>query len=55
MKEEHVVNKSKPAASSTLNENGQTGMSKVFKEMNPWCSVYDVEFKNLMDEHELGV
>lgn len=53
--EEHTVHESEPAASSTPSEEERTVMSELFKPMALLCSVYDVEFKNLMNEHGLGV
>lgn len=40
--------------SSTVSEEGKTAMSKLIKDMASVCSIYDADFSNLTEEHELG-
>lgn len=52
MKEKGIVDRSKPTASSTLQEERSTAMGKLVKSMSLFCSIYDVEFQSLVGDHE---
>lgn len=43
------------AASLTLYENGKDTIGKLVKELTSSCSIYDGDFRNLSEEHKLGV
>lgn len=43
------------AASSTLSKAVRTAMSKLIKKMTLLFSIYNVDFRNLVQEHELDV
>lgn len=51
MKQEEIVNDSKPAASSTLSKEEGNAMSKLFEVMVSLRSIYDVNFRNLVEEY----
>lgn len=52
IKEENIADESEPAASSTLTEEWKTAMSKLVRAMAILCFIYEVDFNNLMKEHE---
>lgn len=54
MKEEHILNESKPAASLTMSAEKRTIMKKLVKESFPLFSTYNVNFRILAEEHRLG-
>lgn len=55
MKEVGIVHESRAAAFSTVSENEKTTMSKIVEEMSPLCTVYEVDFRNVSEGHEIGV
>lgn len=54
-KEEDFVDKVPPAMSPPFCEEGKTAMKKFFEAMVSVCFFYDVEFRNLCLEQELGI
>lgn len=54
MKEEDFLDANEPAVSATLSKEGKTVMRKLVKAKAPMCSIYNLEFIILMEEHELG-
>lgn len=48
MKDEYIVGEIRPATSSTLSEERITKMQKRIEEIAPVCSIYDVDFQNLV-------
>lgn len=55
MKEQDVVNKRKPAVSSTLSEERRTEITKLDKVMAFLCSIYNVSLKHMTEYHESDV
>lgn len=55
MKKETVVDDSGPATSSTLSDVGKTTMNNPVKVMASLYSVYDVDFRKLVEEKDLEV
>lgn len=55
MKEVDTVDESKPAAFSILSEEGRTMMRKLVKATASSCFNYNVDLRNLIEVHELGV
>lgn len=55
MNEETFVNVSDPAVSSTLNKKKRTAISKFGKAMASFSSVYDLNFRSLVEKNQLGV
>lgn len=54
-KEEDVVNETLPAASSTLSKQRRTAKNEAVAERAPICSIYDVKFRNVVAELQLGL
>lgn len=54
-KEKHILDGSRPAASTILSEAGRTARSKFFKATGSLCFTHEVGIRNLADEHKLGV
>lgn len=54
MKKEGIVNEREPTASWILNKKWKTAMSKTFEVMAPLCFIYNLCFRNLAKERELG-
>lgn len=54
MKEKHIVDEIEPTASSILSKEVRTAISKPIKEVDPLCSIHDVDLRNLLEEHDLG-
>lgn len=55
VKEANIMKDSEPAASSNLREETRTTMNKRVRAMAHLCSIYNVHFKTLVEEHELVV
>lgn len=55
MKEEYVVDKNEPAASSTLNEEGQAAMSRLIEETASVCTTDGHDFRKLAIEYKFGL
>lgn len=55
MKEEDVVDEIEPNTFSTLSKQKRAGMSKCFKELALFCSIYDVFLRHLAVQQELFV
>lgn len=53
-KEEDIVDDVLPAATLGLSEEGKAAMATLVKWRVPVCEAYDVEFRNVVEEHELG-
>lgn len=53
MKKEVVLHEMASAMFSALREEEGTTMSKLVKEMAPCCSIYTVDFRNLVTVHAL--
>lgn len=51
MKEEEIVDDSQHSACSILRKAGRTAISKYVKEITSLCSIFDMDFGNLPDEH----
>lgn len=51
MKDEVIVGVSEHSVSSTLSEKEKNGMSKIVNAMAPMGLIYDVDFRNLVEEH----
>lgn len=49
------MRKSESAAFSTLGGQGRTAMSRLVSDMAPLRTIYDVAFRNVLVEHELGI
>lgn len=45
--EEAIVDRIDPTSFSTMGEERRTEMSELLKEMAPFCSIRDVDFKDL--------
>lgn len=54
MKEKHIVDQVEPAVHSPLSKKDKTGIWKSVREMAYVCSVSDVDFRNLEEEHKFG-
>lgn len=54
MKDKHIADEIQASEPSTLSKDQKTVMSEHSREMFSVCSIYDVEFGNLAEEHELG-
>lgn len=48
-----VVDQIKPVLSSTVSEERRTTMTNLIKEIARFCFVYDADFRNVAEEHEL--
>lgn len=55
MKMEGVVDEVEPATSSTLSEEEKISMRKPIKKMASFRVIYDADFRNLVEKHQLGV
>lgn len=55
MKQEDIVHESKPAASKSQSDEKSTEMSKFVKLMALFCSIYDVNLRNVAKKHGLSV
>lgn len=55
MKEEDTVKKIDPSAFSTVRKERRTTMSKLVKQVAPFCSIHDVYIKNLAKEYDFGL
>lgn len=55
MEEEHIVDESESATSFTLSNIKRISMSKLVKETAFLCSVFDMNFKNVVEKHNHGV
>lgn len=55
MKDEDIVDGPKPTASSHVNENGRTAMGQLVKVTALLCFVYDVDYRNFVDGHEVDI
>lgn len=53
MKKKDMVNLVERAACSGISNEWKTAMSKPIKEMTPVSSIYDIDFRNLAQEHQL--
>lgn len=54
MRVEDIVNESTPTTSLILSEKGRTLMSRLVKRRILFCSIHDVEFNYLVNEHKIG-
>lgn len=55
MKEEYIVDEIKLVTSATASKDKRTVMNRHIKEMASLCTIYDVSFKHLAEEHNLSV
>lgn len=55
MGEEDIVNEKELAASSTLSMEGRTVLNKLVIPMASFCFMYDMKFKNILQERMLAV
>lgn len=55
MKEEDIVQKSDSAASSTVSETRWIELSKLVIAIAGLCFIYNLNVRNLVEEHELGI
>lgn len=55
MKEENITDESNTVASPTPRKERRAAMSKLVREMAPFCFIYNVVFSNLAEQHELMV
>lgn len=55
IKEDRVMNGFELATRSALNEQVTTPIKDLFDVRASVCSMYGVEFRNLVEEHDLGV
>lgn len=53
MEEEDIVDENETAVSSTLRKDKRTALSKRFKTMAPFGFIYDMDFGNLAEEHDI--
>lgn len=53
-KVDYKVDEVEPAASPSLIEDGKRAMKRLAKAMASVCSIHDVDFRNLVEEHELS-
>lgn len=54
IKKEHLVDECKPAASFISSDAERTAMSRPVNAIAFLCSIFDVDFGNLVEEHDLG-
>lgn len=54
-KKEEIVDESEPVAPSIQSDQGSTPSSKLYKAVALLCSFYDVDCRNQIVEHELGL
>lgn len=54
-KEKNAVNEVQPAAFFTLKERGCTAMQKLLEATAPVCCIYDVHFRDLVDEDDSDI
>lgn len=55
VKEAEIMHDSEPGLSLTLREEKRTAMSKIVEVVDPLCSIYDADLRNLAEMHELVV
>lgn len=55
MKEGYIVDEIEPATSSILSRVRRTTMRKIVKGRALLCNLYDVDFRNLTEEHEICI